>query len=62
MKNKLGRQIMKECVKIKAKACRYLKDNNEDKKNKTQKGNHNFFFFNYKKSLEVVIRKKIRSI
>ena len=53
---------MKECVKIKAKACRYLKDNNEDKKNKTQKGNHNFFFFNYKKSLEVVIRKKIRSI
>ena len=62
MKNKLGGQIMKECVKIKAKACRYLKDNNEDKKNKTQKGHHKFFFLNYEKSLEVVIRKKIRSI
>ena len=45
MKNKLGGQIMKECVKIKAKAFRYLKDNNEDKKNKTQKGHHIYIFF-----------------
>ena len=38
MKDELGRQIMKEFVRLRAKTCGYLKDNSDkDKKSKSTK-------------------------
>ena len=56
MKDELGRQIMKKFVRLRAKTCSYLKDNNgEDKKAKRTKKcvvKRNLKFRYYKKCLK----------